>query len=204
MHRAVFSGWFRRMSVRAFLLVLTPVVASVVAALAYSGILSPSTVVQASVDVYPLRLSIELDKANFARNETVNILCKLKNISNKPVEIVFSAFTSSYDWSRDNYPYVAYFDLVIRDEEDRMIYRWGENQIFGAAFYSFTVEPGQEKSTPYWLYQGVDYSGHVKVPPGQYKITAAVPPSAGGKMNMWLNGQEMRLETPPVMFTISQ
>ena len=205
MHREAVANWFRHNSIKALLLILIPVSASIAAVFAYSGFLVTGTVVRASADLYPLRLSIELDKATFARNETVTVLCKLKNISNEPVNIVFTSFCYTNDeHSPDIYPHSAYFDLVIKDTDDKIVYRWGQHHGYGGGFFPFTVGLGEERSTSYVWNQETDDSEYVKVPPGLYKITAIMPPSPSGKADMSLNGQKVRLEIPPVVFTISQ
>ncbi|NWG11693.1 hypothetical protein HXY33_08140 [Candidatus Bathyarchaeota archaeon] len=206
MQRAAVMEWFKHNSAKVFLLILILMAASVAAVFTYFGFFSPNTAPYASVESYPLKASIELNKSKFAVGEPVAILCKFENISNETITVIFPSGWQIYD-PRDppqnNYKPV-YFTFIVTDANCTVVYRWGLNTGSSGSLVFCTMDPGAERSTLFYWYQETDYDypEYAQVPSGEYQVKAVMPPNIGG---VWINdvrGQNIRLETPSIPFTI--
>jgi hypothetical protein len=202
MQRAAVTEWLKHNPVKVFLLILILMSTSVVAVFAYSGFFSPKTAPYASVESYPLRVSIELSKSEFAVGEAVAISCRFKNIGNETITIIFPGGWQTYDPRnppQDNYK-EAYFRFIITDVNCTVIYRWGYNTGASASLLYYTIDPGAEESTLFYWYQEPMHAEGAQVPSGKYQVRAVM--SADGFF--WIEGstQKVTLETPSIPFTI--
>ncbi|NWG11763.1 hypothetical protein HXY33_08490 [Candidatus Bathyarchaeota archaeon] len=199
MKRAALMDWLKHNPVKVFLLILILVSASVAAVFVYSELLSPKTVPYAFVESFPLRVSIELSKSEFAVGEAVAILCKFRNIGNETITVIFPGGWHYYD--REDNHHKVYFRFFITDVNCTVVYRWGYDTGATGALEYYTMDSGAERSTLFYWYQEPEYAEGAQVPSGKYNVRAVMPPTGGVWINDW-HTQKISLETPSIQFTI--
>lgn len=174
------------------LLIGSVVVSSIVAALYFSSQLH-GIGPQASVESYPLSLSVGLDKTEFMLGENITVRCAIKNISNETITITFYA---AYGYVDDNRVYhQVYCDFIVTDINGTEVYRWSQIQGALGTIYSITLNPNEERANNLLWWPPL----LKEVPPGTYFVRARTPTTGTFQIN---NGPRISIESPSIKFII--
>ena len=200
MQRAAVIEWFKHNPVKVFLLILILVSASIGAVFAYFGFLSPKIVPYASVESYPLRVSIELDKAWFFQGESVKVTLKLKNIADYAIKFTLSNVMFYIDEEGEHHQ--LFFTFVVTDENEEVFnYVWN----LGAAgvINSHILNASEEIcNVLYWNQERSTYH-QTSVAPGAYYIRGLAPPNDSFGIGARPYATVIpRMETPNIRFKI--
>jgi len=193
-------GLLKNRRFEASLVILCLTVASIVAAKTYITSSQPMTKPQTSIEYPPLRLTMVLDKTDFAAGEDLTIGFTLKNISNETVTITYS---EAIYGEEEGHMFRLCFSFEILDANNTRVHSythgWGATQ----ALWSLNLHPMEEISQTMHWNQKPDYDDSSRVPSGPYSIRAIIPPRYPAS-TFWINnGPRIGLETPSITFTIS-
>ena len=168
-------------SLRAVLLVLVIVAASVSAVFAYLH-LSKDTRVRTVTVFPPYELSMELEKTVFNLGESVNVTISVKNIGNETITVVWGSSSR--------------FDFNVTDANETFVYRFTWVRFFTGAEKRVNLLPGEEFSEIMkWDQTRVTVEGD-KV------LEYGIPVERGIYSIVGMLDTEPYLVTPPIQVTI--
>jgi len=145
---SLFASRFRKV----IFLVVVLLVALTVGVYAYMISLSPHAGPRVSVVSPPLEFSIGLEKTEFQQAEPINMTVSLKNVGNEMIQLMWTSYYLYYDQR-------MYFDFVIVDENDTLVYQWTGEHLAFAAVLTETLNPGEQLVSVYPWYQLYGYEG---------------------------------------------
>ena len=174
-----------------FLIIFMIVVTSVYA---YIALLSPHAGPRVSVVSPPLEFSIGLEKTEFQQAEPINMTVSLKNVGNETIQLMWTSYYLYYDQR-------MYFDFVIVDENDTLVYQWTGEHLSLPALLTRTLNPGEQLVSVYPWYQLYGYEdGEGQVSKGTYYVRGLTR-----SVHLTVNGQTstILLETPSITIIIN-
>jgi hypothetical protein len=195
MQRAAVMEWFKHNPAKVFLLILILMGASVAAVFTYFGFFSPKKAPEASVEYFPLKVSIELDKALFLQGENVKVTLKLKNIADHAIKIALSNTMFYIDEEGEHHQ--LFFTFVVTDENEQVFdYVWNLGAI--GSLNSHELNASEEVcNVLYW--NQVRSPEETSVAPGAYYIRGLAPPNDSFSIGTTVIP---RMETPNIRFKI--
>ncbi len=175
------------------------IVAFVALAHAYFNVLSPEAGPEASVESFPLKLTMELDKAVFTAGEIIPVKLSLRNLGNKIVQITYGSRGSVPEGGKKD----RVFGVLLQVNET-LTYRIRSG---GISFipWTYSLDPNEEVKVTFLWDQKVVKLDFQLIPPGTYSLIATLPPGGppeGGWME--IDGVGVRgVRTPPLTITIN-
>ncbi|NWG11489.1 hypothetical protein HXY33_07090 [Candidatus Bathyarchaeota archaeon] len=195
MQRAALMDWFKHNPVKVFLLILILVSASVAVVFAYSELLSSKTVPQASIEYFPVKVSIALDKTCFFQGENVKVTLKLKNIADHTINITLVNEMVYLDEEGEHHR--LFFTFVVTDENEEEVFDYVWN--LGAMGSIELVELNASEEICNILYWNQRRSPEeTSVPSGTYYIRGLAPPRG----SFLIDAEPAKVETPKIQFKI--
>lgn len=196
----IFSkDWFRTNPLKALLLVLIVVVASVAVVHAYWRLLPPQAGPRVSITSPPLEFSLEMDKTEFQQSENVTIRLSLKNMGNKTITLSWPNFLMSNFYLYGDR--IMYFDFYVADANNTRVFQYTKE--FGAAqsVLEETLNPGEQLVSVCVWYQKTGHSDYyAQVPKGSYSVRGSTR-----RVRLIVDDQTsvITLEAPTIAFTIT-
>ena len=194
------KSWVKNHPLKASSLVLILAAASIATTYAYLSTLPAKSGPQASIESYPLKLTVGLNKTEFALGENITINISLENVSNETITLTFYSAFAGIDI--ENEYHQAHFEYVITDINGTEICRWSDSRGALAVVNYVTLDPGQKLFNMFVWDQDIGDDDAVQIPVGTYHVRAAMPPGKSGGFNINSDTAWVSLETPSIMFTV--
>jgi len=181
-------------------LILILAAASIATTYAYLSTLPAKSGPQAFIESYPLKLTVGLNKTEFALGENITINMSLENISNETITLTFYSEFIYYDIESEQH-HALRFEYVITHTNGTEICRWSDDRGALAIENHVTLDPGQKLFNMFLWDQKIAIEKYAQIPAGTYCVKAVMPPAEGRTFRI-NDGPLIGLSTPSITFTI--
>lgn len=179
-------------------LVSVLVALSLAVALVYSSSITPAPKPVASAENFPLKLTIELDKAVFKVGEIIPVRLSLRNLDNRIAQVTYPSKSLLPEGGKKD----RVFGLYMQANEELMYIQTGGDI---PATWTYSLDPNEEVSvTILWDQKTVKSDSQIS--PGTYSLIGKLPPGGQLASGGWIQVNGVRVQgirTPPLTIAIN-